>query len=316
MVSKKQKQELLNALKFTPRDISVTLSGYGGELVIGRITEAAYDYWSQRQDALADFVYDWHGQMQDVPADARFCTDGSWYDVDDVCHESGVEFAAGSYITVTDELTGETLLESRLEPQALEAAGIEIDATDEIYIHDLEAGECVFLGQTIEKGVFFDGVITIREPFDPSRLRLAYGDYEGWQIGCSVEYAGEDIDGSGGYSTTGKGSDFKVIRNEPVEKDWDPKAELDRILEDFPLIEGEEMWAQEAIDSEPETWNGIPLTKWWPGNFEPYHRGEYEVFAEESNWPFPQRARWTGKRWLADGIMIAVKRWRGLSRKC
>ena len=74
------------------------------------------------------------------------------------------------------------------------------------------------------------------------------------------------------------------------------------------------MWAQEAIDIEPETWQGIPLTPWWSGTDRPQRRGEYQVFEEGSNWPFPQQARWTGTRWLADGTMIAVKQWRGLTQ--
>ena len=99
---------------------------------------------------------------------------------------------------------------------------------------------------------------------------------------------------------------------EREDEEWDPRAELEKI--DVPVLEGEEMWAQEAIDNEPETWQGIPLTPWWSGTDRPQRRGEYQVFEEGSNWPFPQQARWTGTRWLADGIMIAVKQWRGLTQ--
>jgi hypothetical protein len=91
-------------------------------------------------------------------------------------------------------------------------------------------------------------------------------------------------------------------------------AELDEILKDMPLIEGEEIWAQEAIDLEPETWNGIALTRWWPGDSVPVHRGEYEVLVEGSHWPFPQRAHWTGRKWVENKKEIQVSQWRGLTQ--
>ena len=56
MATRKQKEHLVKVLKFTPRDIEITLSGYGGEIVMGRITEAAYDFWQDRDD-LDDFFF-------------------------------------------------------------------------------------------------------------------------------------------------------------------------------------------------------------------------------------------------------------------
>lgn len=315
MATRKQKEALVDALKFTPRDVRITLWGYGGEVAIGRISEAAYDYWSQHEDDLSDFVYDWDNESEDVPADAQFCTDGCWYDVDDLAHESGVEFNEACGITVTDEMTGETLWESNLDPVTLEEKGVEVSCWEEVFMHTHEPGECFFMGQSVEKGTFFDGVVRITRPFDHTLLGLSYGDYEGWLLGNGVTYDGEDVEGMDGYSTTGKSSEFRVHRNEEQAKERsDYKKELDEILADIPILQGEEMWASEAIDSAPETWNDIPLTKWWPGDFEPYHRGEYEVFEADNQWPFPQRARWTGKKWLLDGKQAQVKQWRGLTQ--
>jgi hypothetical protein len=176
-----------------------------------------------------------------------------------------------------------------------------------------EPGTCVFLAQNFEKGCFFSGRVQINRPFDPALLSISWTDCDGWRIIGGVMYDGEDVDGQGAYSTTGKGMEFRVYQIEKKD-DWDAEAELEEILKDMPLIEGEEIWAQEAIDSEPETWNGILMTKWWSGDFEPVHRGEYEVFTDGDRWPFPQRARWTGRRWIADKKEIEVSKWRGLSR--
>ena len=130
-----------------------------------------------------------------------------------------------------------------------------------------------------------------------------------------MTYDGEDVEGIDGYSTTGKSSEFRVYRNEEHAKERsDYKKELDEILADIPILQGEETWAQEAIDSAPEVWNGIEITHWWSGQFQPVHKGWYDVLEDQSNWPFPQRARWTGKKWMLDGKEVQVREWRGLTQ--
>ena len=303
MATRKQKEELVKVLKFTPRDIEITLSGYGGEIVMGRITEAAYDFWQDRDD-LDDFVYDWDGEM-DVPADAQFCTDGAWHDVDDICHESGCEAADSSYVTVQDLLEDKTLFESSCDVEGLSAKGVDI-SSGSVYrpSQDLESGTCVFLGQSFEKGLFFSATVRITEPFDVSQLSISYTDCDGWRLISSVEYAGEDLDGSSAYSTNGKGSNYNVFRVERDEEtdDWDPATELDKIS------------APDVNDGEPEFWEGIETTPWHSMDIKPHHRGEYQVLT--GTWPFPGRAEWTGKKWKAVSTADtkALTHWRGLTR--
>ena len=314
MATRKQKQDLISALKFTPRDIEISLSGYGGEIVMGRISEEAFDFWKDRDD-LSDFVYDWDGEM-DVPADARFCTDGAWHDVDDLCHETGCEASDCCGVTVEDLLEGRTLWESNLDLDNL--AGQGVDTSDHHHCRPEETeptGTCVFLGQNFEKGTFFSGTIRITQPFDHRKLSIAWIDCDGWRLISGMSYDGEDVEGFDGYSTTGKSNEYKVYRvGQDDDEEWDPARELAKI--DVPVLEGEEMWAQEAIDSEPEpeTWQGIALTPWWSGDARPVRKGEYEILETGSGWPFPQRARWTGRYWKVDKDVVSVKSWRGLTQ--
>lgn len=303
MATRKQKEHLVKVLKFTPRDIEITLSGYGGEIVMGRISEEAYDFWQDRDD-LDDFVYDWDGEM-DVPADARFVTDGAWHDVDDICHESGCEAADSSYVTVQDLQEDKTLFESTCDVDSLSAKGVDISSSG-LYrpSQDLESGTCVFLGQSFEKGLFFSATVRITEPFDVSRLSINYIDCDGWRLISSVEYAGEDLDGSSAYSTNGKGSNYNVFRVERDEEtdDWDPAAELDKIA------------VPDVNLGEPEFWEGIETTPWHSMDMKPVHRGEYQVLT--GTWPFPGRAEWTGKKWKAVSTTDTktLTYWRGLTR--
>lgn len=306
MATRKQKQDLVQALKFTPRDITISLSGYGGEIVMGTITEEQHDFWKDRDD-LSDFVYDWDGEM-DVPADMRFCTDGSWHDVDDLCHESGCEASDACWIQVYDDLEGRDLWDSNLDINHLESQGIDVSS----HWHccpeeDQPTGTCVFLGQSFEKGTFFSGTIRITQPFDHRKLSISWNDCDGWRLISGVSYDGEDVEGFDGYSTTGKSMEFRVYRVENDNEAWDPARELDKI--DVPVLEGEEMWAQRVIDESE-------LSPWHPGDVQPVRKGIYEVEYASGSWPWPITAKveWTGRKWKHDRSGdTEIKQWRGLN---
>ena len=305
MATRKQKQDLISALKFTPRDIEICLSGYGGEIVLGRISESAYDYWEGRDD-LSDFVYDWDSEM-DVPADARFCSDGAWHDVDDICHQTGCEASDACWITVTDLLEGKDVFESNLDLDNLADKGI--DTSNHSHYRpgeDEPDGTCVFLGQSFEKGTFFSGTIRITQPFDPKKLSISWVDCDGWRLIEGVQYDGEDVEGFDGYSTTGKGMEFQVYRVEN-DNEWNPAAELEKI--DIPVLENEETWSSRVIDESMKT-------DWHDGSLDPVHLGTYEVEYQDVKWPWPNSgyAEWDGSKWIPDDGRDPqiVQRWRGL----
>jgi len=306
MATKKQKQDLVKALKFTPRDITISLSGYGGEIVMGTITEEQHDFWKDRDD-LHDFVYDWDGEM-DVPADMKFCTDGAWHDVDDLCHESGCEASDCCVITVYDALEGQDLWESNLDIDNLEDKGVNIHGHSRICPEEDEpAGTCVFLGQNFEKGTFFSGTIRITQPFDHRKLSISWTDCDGWRLISGVEYDGEEVEGYDGYSTTGKSMEFRVYQVDKEDDNWDPGEELAEI--DVPVLEGEETWAQRVIDESE-------LSAWHDHDVEPVRKGVYLVEYEIGTWPWPLTAHieWTGRRWKHDrSENTDIKRWRGLN---
>ncbi len=379
MATRKQKQELVDALKFTPRDVEISLSGYGGEIVIGTITEEVYDFWRDRDD-LDELASDWDGEL-DVPADMRFITDGAWHDIDDLCHESGCEASASNMLQVWDAQENASIFECSTDLDALNRAGVSADCHwHRVPREDCEAGTCVFVGQSIEKGTFFSGTIRITAPFDPSKLAISWTDCDGWRLITGVEYDGEEVEGGDGYSTTGKGMEFHVhqVGQADEEPDYDhPEANFDDgysmsgagtnwipadtkpdqtgeydVLIDAPwpnggpgraewtgrtwksdgkkvkitqwakhddpynigVLEGEEMWASEAIDTaaEVQRWEGHPLTPWWPVTDPPAREGRYQVML--GTWPFPSFAEYSRKKgWTEHGEKINnVVSWRGL----
>ena len=331
MASKREKQELIDTLKFTPTPVRIQLYGYGGECYIGSVSREQYEFFKSKRIDIDQYTHGWdeNGMWDDVPAEMRPFDPGSPYDCDDLFHGSGATMDESSWILVEEVGTGKELFKTNLDISNLADQGVTLYLGDDCDNTDWPDGKIVFWGGQGEKGCFFDGEITLRAPFDPQKLRISYGNGDDWLISSGVEYDGEEVEGYDGYSTTGKWAEgkFWIKGDEEVyegeerdedgnsddSEDWDPAAELEKIQ--VPVLEGEEMQAQEAIDTEPETWEGILLSPWHPASLKPDLPGQYEYLAPDGGWPFPQRAEWTGKKWRdATGAKIKIGQWRGLSQ--
>ena len=56
-VSSKKKKELVKAIKNPNRYFRFDVGRYGGEVAMGEITKAQYDYWSDKgQDEFSDYM--------------------------------------------------------------------------------------------------------------------------------------------------------------------------------------------------------------------------------------------------------------------
>ena len=205
----KEQEELIQTLKFTPRTYRVMLSGYGGEIVLGSVPRVQYQYFQDNSIDLEDYANDWDNEME-VPEEMQPFSPGEWHDCDDVAHESGCELSDYNYITVSDE-KGKEHWQCKLGYSELADAGVEVDETEESLCSDRSDRENTvgFIGQSVEKGCFFEGELNLTAPFDPAKLAINYSDIEGWSIITGVTYDGEDIEGYDGYDTRGKSSEFK-----------------------------------------------------------------------------------------------------------
>jgi hypothetical protein len=325
MATKKQKQELIQTLKFTPVRARIMLSGYGGECYIGSVAREDYEFFKSRQIDIEQYAMDWDdgGRFKDVPDQHRFFSPGQPYDCDNLFHQSGATMDDSSYLTVVNDDTREDIFETNLRIGNLEDQGIEVECSEEFDSVDLNDGDVIFWSGQGEKGCFFDGEITLRRPFDPRLLKISYAAGDGWDISSSVTYDGEEVDGFDGYSTTGKWTEHKfwikgdeevyagVERDEDSEEDDDEKddwsEELDKIQ--VPVLEGEETWASRVIDE-------ADLSAWHAGDVAPLRKGVYEVEYEIGTWPWPMTAhiKWTGRKWQYDrSENTEIRRWRGLN---
>lgn len=237
MATAHEKEELMQTLKFTPRTYKVELVGRGGEIVMGAVDRKVYDYFEDNGIDIEEFAGDWDNDLN-VPEEFQPFVPGDWYECDNIAHETGVDITSGTII-VHDEL-GNIVWESDLHPDSLDQHSVRIGCSEEVYPNDrLKPGECFYIGQSVEKGLFFGGAIRLTAPFDPKLLELSYGDYDGWELCSSVAYAGEFID-SDDYDTSGKGMYHTLAKVEGEEdKEWNPAAELDKIAVPIQDSDGE-----------------------------------------------------------------------------
>lgn len=235
MATRKQKEQLVKTLKFTPQTCRLMLQGYGGESYAGTVDRKIYDYFKKHEIDIEQYASEWDDLFEDVPADMQPFTPGSPYECDNLFHASGAEVSDLNDITVSDS-DGNDIWSHSLGSESLIKSGIAIGESDGAELDDLEPGTVVFWGGNGEKGCFFDAEFTLREPFDPKKLRLYYDNCDGWLLITAVEYDGEELDGSGGYSTTGKWSENKWI-----------------ITGDEEVYSGVERESQDDDDSEDES---------------------------------------------------------------
>jgi len=321
MATKKQQQEeLIATLKFTPRTYQIYIGGYGGEAYAGKVDRATYDYFKEKKIDIEQYATDWDDLFGDVPGELQPYNPGSPYDCDGLFHASGAELSNLNEIVVNDE-HGNQHWACAAGLNELEDAGVEVNEHGGCDFDDLPEDTVVHWGGQGEKGTFFDGEIELTQPFDPKKLTVNYENCDGWWIINYVEYDGVEIDGSGGYSTTGKWNENKwvlcngeevyqgeersedddneedeelpTIQELEEDSEWDPVAELDKITEDM-------------------------MTEWYPVDVNPVRKGQYEIdLGKLVAWPFARivRAEWSGRKWKDDdGESIkGIVAWRGLA---
>lgn len=297
---------------------SVLIQGYGGECYIGSVAREDYEFFKAKQIDLDQYANCWDDIMfKDVPQEHRIFSPGSPYDCDNLAHASGATMDEASYITVLDE-ENNTVWESNLDIEYLKKQGVQVELTGDDYnFENAKSGQVIFWGGQGEKGCFFDAEILLAEAFDPSKLVISYTNADGWLLSSGVTYAGEELSGYDGYSTTGKWAEYKFLiaggeevyegveRDEDIEEDdeedtsesacdseWDPVAELDKIILD------ESMYSP-----------------WYKGTVKPLREGTYQVEFKDAAWPWPttDMCEWRDGKWqVYEGLKI--KQWRGLNQ--
>lgn len=291
-----EQEKLIATLRFTPRTYKIHLWGYGGESVMGTVDRKIYDYFRSRRLDVSDFAWDYdYAGEHNIPEDMWPFPPGAWYECDDMAHSNGVERNSGT-LHIEDE-NGDTFLEKSLDDCNGYDDSPELEFRDETFIDEKPPGTVVFIGNSNEKGTFFEGEIELTSPFDISKLTLIIDEVDGSEIISGATYDGIDIDNWGG-DTTGKSSEFGFyIAGSRKDGRWEQYRNFDDCT--------------------------YEMTAWFQKNINPVREGIYEIDTGKKNeWPnySATTARWTGTRWIPvwsddapETEETKIKQWRGIA---
>ena len=293
MATSEEKQELVKILAFTPRTYKISMWGYGGEKVMGTVDRKIYDYFKHRRLDLSDYAWDSdYADENNIPEEMQPFPSGSWYECDGMGHAGGVSRNAGT-LQIEDE-NGEVIYERSLDDLDGGDDSPELECNDEVWIGSQPDGTVVFLGNSNEKGTFFEADIPLTMPFDITKLTLGYDEIDGEEIVNYVNYDGEDIDNWGG-STDGKSSDFGfyIAGSNKNDGKWEKYSNMDDIE--------------------------YPMTDWFPKKITPARLGIYMVKTAGKN-SYTYQSKWTGSRWInawqedtPETEEVKIKEWQGLA---
>ena len=136
MATKKQKEELIEILKFTPVRARIIIQGYGGECYAGTVDRKIYDYFKSRKIHMDEYSGDWDGEI-DVPEELQPYSPGSPYECDNLFHASGAELSDLNVIRVEDYDSGKDIWASNAGYSDLIKQGVEVEETGGGEISDL-----------------------------------------------------------------------------------------------------------------------------------------------------------------------------------
>lgn len=172
--------------------ISISILGRGGEIVAGKVDRKIYDYFKENKINIENYSND----LVEVPDEYHFLEGGPW-DCDNLYHECG-GYLGNSSIVVWDEDNDELIWESEIDYNSLEREGVEIFGDVITDLEDIiEPDEIAFCWNHYEKGIFYNFIGELNEPFDPKKLSInvvEIGEKTIHEMAVGVEYEGVELE--------------------------------------------------------------------------------------------------------------------------
>ena len=294
MATKKEKQQLIETLKFIPCTYRIELSSYGGEAYAGRVPRSIYEYFKQQDIDLEAVADDWSNDLQ-IPDDRLPFPPGLAHECDNLGHASGATLDDSNTVKVFDQ--HEQLVWScSLDMDDLTSVGVTVEQYESFDFDSLQPEEVAIWGASGEKGLLFGGEIEMTAPFDPARLKITYIDADGWYLSDGIEYAGEHIDNTD-YSTSGRWTEHRWVLGNDEEEVYTPSTTNECLDAQLPAS----YWPQASEELE------FPFPE-----YKPVRPGWYACFWKESSGTGGGKLYWDGDKFCDVG-RDAVYQWTGLN---
>ena len=196
--------------------ISFMIHGYGGEIVLGKISKKAAEFWQSDEMAehLHGYVFspEWFEEENPDIKIPKYAQIGVWHDLEDRGHEWGAD-ERHAQLTI-NEVSDDTWDADHVRDiyyGSLMDFAVEHDEVDMIIdeCHP-DPKEYTFVGLNSEKGTFYEGTIEIEGEFDPKKVSFSSMEMHNDTLITEILYDDEIVDNAGG-GTDGKSMSFEII---------------------------------------------------------------------------------------------------------
>ena len=198
--------------------IKFVLSGYGGEVTLGKLTKKCAEFWQSEE--MSDYFHDyvaspeWFADEHPDIKIPKYAQVSNWYEHEDRGHEYGVARSMAQLEIV--EMNGPNWDSGELETIYYGSLDEFLDEHDKAGTMITEeeimpkSKEYTLAGVHTEKGTFYDGTIEIEGEFDPTKVTFDIVAIHEDVLVTNVYYDGEFVDNWGG-GTDGKSLDIDII---------------------------------------------------------------------------------------------------------
>jgi len=148
---------------------------YGGEYTIGTISKSAAEYWLSKGDKVfSEYVFaaDRNEDFFDIPENHKL---NEWYEIDDIMHESTIEFSDYNWFQITETETDESIY---IDFSKIDKNSVVIDNSE--MTNAMSSEKAIVFSQSFEKGSYevicYDNeynecAFTTDMPFDVKKIK-------------------------------------------------------------------------------------------------------------------------------------------------
>ena len=95
-------------IKMKHRFYKIEISGYGGEVVLGNISNDQFNFWTKKEKSADGSISQYFSNFEfypektnkPIPPNARF--NRSWFEIDDIVHVNGPEMTDDNSLTIIE----------------------------------------------------------------------------------------------------------------------------------------------------------------------------------------------------------------------
>lgn len=177
----------------------IQLEIYGGEYVVGSLSDTTISYWVNRgQDSLDSHLLS--DDQDDVPSEHHIYP---WHELGSVWHTNGVELGVHNHLSIINVDTNEVIYETNLGEEWVKDNAFVINDQPVV----LQDDHSLINVASVEKGYWDYEELELDTPIDPKKLQFYLYQIDGIYIVDHMKYGEIEMRVNEGLS---RGKEFRV----------------------------------------------------------------------------------------------------------